>query len=190
MAEGFWNTISILINGTMSTSYTISETQSFTLTHAKYLASKVAADLGRMKSLYGAPNESRIVQFEQELTELLKVGAVESVAYGFQKDGKWIVPTLKYTARDLMGLTSADNDPGKVPYGASIEGADFNSFLTFSNTWVQKSDYEKKEIEKKLPFVRRIVSGEPGLTGYLFTDRTYSSGGRSLERATLRNWTS
>ena len=40
----------------MSTSFTITETTTFTLTHAKYMAAKVATDLKRMQRFYGAPN--------------------------------------------------------------------------------------------------------------------------------------
>ena len=39
----------------MSDSYTISESESFTVTHARHMAAKVATDLKRMQRLYGSP---------------------------------------------------------------------------------------------------------------------------------------
>ena len=39
----------------MSYSYTLSETRTFTVTHARHMAAKVATDLKRMQRLYGSP---------------------------------------------------------------------------------------------------------------------------------------
>ncbi len=44
----------------MSYSYTTVETKTFTLTHAKHLAAKVAADLKRLQRLYGNISDERI----------------------------------------------------------------------------------------------------------------------------------
>ena len=56
----------------MSNSFTFSESQSFTLTHAKQIASKVATDLKRMQRFYNSPSDDRIKAFEEELIQFLK----------------------------------------------------------------------------------------------------------------------
>jgi hypothetical protein len=56
----------------MSTSYSITETASFTITHARYIASKVATDLKRFQRFYGAPSDDWIDKYETELALLLK----------------------------------------------------------------------------------------------------------------------
>ena len=38
-------------------SYTVSQTNTFTVTHARHMAAKVAADLKRMQRLYGQPSD-------------------------------------------------------------------------------------------------------------------------------------
>lgn len=171
----------------MSTSYTFSDTVSFTLTHAKYLSSKVAADLKRMQRFYGAPVDSRIAAFETELTELLKAGYLGTVTYGFRKDGNWIEPALRYTARDLAGLAANDDDPGRVRPGINISGASFYSYLTYSAAWDQLTTTQQDAFSRTLPF-QRTSATEPGINGYMVADLTYSSGGRALNRSTLRGY--
>ena len=50
---------------------TLAASQSFTRTHAKYLASKVVADLYQCARLYGRPSANSIPDYESELVELL-----------------------------------------------------------------------------------------------------------------------
>ena len=56
----------------MSYSYTFSETATFTITHARHIAAKVATDLKRMQRFYGEPSDIRIKNYETEVIELLK----------------------------------------------------------------------------------------------------------------------
>lgn len=171
----------------MSYSYTISETETFTVTHARHMAAKVATDLKRMQRLYGYPEDADIAKYETEVTEFLKEGYLGTVSYGFKRNGEWIEPTLRYTARDLSGATANDDDPGKVRPGADISEATFYSFLTYGNGWYCASDADKAAFEKRLPF-QRTTASEPGVNGYLTDDRTYSSGGRALNRASVRSY--
>src|SRR5690348_16806469 len=67
------------VNASMSISYSITETESFTITHARRIASKVATDLKRFQRFYGSPSDERIDQYEIELTLLLKHDAVDNV---------------------------------------------------------------------------------------------------------------
>lgn len=171
----------------MSASYSYTETAAFTVTHARHMAAKVATDLKRMQRLYGSPSDVRITQFEAEAIELIKAGYFGTVTYGFQRDGNWIEPTLRYTARDLAGMSANDDDPGRVRPGANVSGAIFKSYLTYSTAWNQLTSAQQTAFEATLPLSRN-GSPEPGLAGYLTTDKTYSSGGRALDRATLRSF--
>lgn len=171
----------------MSTSYTFSDTISFTLTHAKYLASKVGTDLKRMQRFYGLPSDVSIGEYETELTELLKAGYLGTVTYGFRKSENWVEPALRYTARDLAGLTPNDDDPGKVRPGIDVTGAQFYSYLTYSAGWSKLTTAQQEAFRRTLPF-SRTGANEPGVNGYMVSDLTYSSGGRALNRSTLRGY--
>lgn len=171
----------------MSYSYTLTETETFTVTHARHMAAKVATDLKRMQRLYGYPADARIAEFEAEITEFLKEGYLGTVTYGFKRNGEWIEPTLRYTARDLAGGAANDDDPGKVRPGRDVSGATFYSFLTYGGAWYGASDADKAAFEKRLPLQRGTAS-EPGVNGYLSDDRIYSSGGRALNRASVRSY--
>ena len=171
----------------MSYSYTSAETSTFTRTHAKHMAAKVATDLKRMQRFYGRPNDSRIVDYETEVIEFLKEGYLGTVIYGFRRNGNWIEPTLNYTARDLAGASANDHDPGRIRPGADISGASFYSYLTYSLAWNNATEVEKEAFRGRLPF-QRSGAPEPGIEGYLSEDLTYSSGGRALDRATVRSW--
>ncbi len=69
----------------MTSSYTFSASTTFTITHARHITAKVATDLKRVQRFYGKPTNAQIADYEQELTELLKGGYVDWVAYGFQR---------------------------------------------------------------------------------------------------------
>lgn len=168
-------------------SYTISNTQTFTVTHAKYLASKVATDLKRMQRFYGYPSDANITNYENELAELLKKGYLSEVTYGFKLNDSWIEPCLRYNATDLSNMYSADDDPGKILPGADIKGASFYSYLIKTAAYHNLSSEEKDSFEQTLPFQRTGASA-PGVNGYMSTDKTYSSGGKSLNRSTLKSY--
>lgn len=171
----------------MTYSYTQSRTRTFTVTHARHLAAKVATDLKRMQRFYGAPSDRDIDDYETEATELLKAGYLGTVSYGFQRGGRWISPTLRYTAEDLLAGTAADDDPGRVFPGADVRGASFYSYLTYSAEWTRASVSEREALERRLPF-RRVSAPQPGSNGHFVPDRSYSSGGRTLNRSSLRGW--
>lgn len=171
----------------MSYSYTFSESITFTATHARHLAAKVATDLKRMQRFYGFPSDSKIANYEAEIVELLKKGYLGTVAYGFRRDGKWVEPTLKYAARDLAGASANDDDPGRIRPGADISGASFYSYLTYSDAWDRLSAAEQEAFSQGLPFTRNGAP-EPGINGYLSIDRTYSAGGRAMDRFSVRTY--
>jgi len=172
----------------MTMSFTHTESQTFTITHARHLASKMATDLKRIQRFYGKPGDQRINDLEGELTALLKAGYLREVTYGFQRNGDWIEPTVKYNASDLNGWDGIDDDPGKIRPRANVVGAEFKSFLTYSSTWSQLTADEKADFESGLPIVRGNAD-VPGVMGYIEQDRSYSAGGRALTRSSVRSWT-
>ena len=169
----------------MSYSLTVSESTTFTVTHARHMAAKGATDLKRLQRLYGSPSDSKIADYEEEAIALMKAGYLDYVWYGFKRKGRWIEPTLKYTAQDLYS-GSVDDDPGKIRPGADISGATFYSFLTYTSSWDNLTSSEREAFKNGLPHYRGSAD-EPAVDGYLSSDRTYSSGGRSLDQATVRS---
>ena len=167
-------------------SSTFTESSTFTVTHARHMAAKVATDLVRMQRFYSSPSDADIDAYETEVIALLKAGYLGRVWYGFKRDGSWIEPTIKYTARDLYN-GSADDDPGKIRLRADVSGAAFYSFLTYSTAWGDLTAREQDAFKKSLPFYRTNAT-EPPVYGYLLPDRTYSSGGRALDRASVRSY--
>ncbi len=171
----------------MSYSSSYTETVTFTVTHARHMAAKVATDLKRIQRLYGSPTDTRIAQFELEATELMKAGYLKEVTYGFKRNGAWIEPTVRYTARDLAAGAAGDDDPGRIRPGANIVGAAFSSYLVCSDTWHALTSAQQTAFDAGLPFSRNGAP-EPTISGYLSQDRTYSAGGRALDRASVRSF--
>ncbi len=166
-------------------SYTFNKT--FSYSDAKNLAAKVATDLKRIQRFYHEPSDSRIANYEAEIVELLKDGYLDTVTYGFQKDGDWTEPTIQYTAKDLANTSGDDDDPGRIKPGADVKGATFRSFLTHTPAWDSLSEGDKIEYENNLP-IKRTGAAEPGVNGYMSQDKTYTSGSKSLNRFTVKKY--
>jgi hypothetical protein len=171
----------------MSYSYTAAVSTTFTETHARHIASRVATDLKRLQRFYHHPTDAQIESYEMELIQLLKAGALKTVTYGFRRGDSWIEPTLIYTSRDLLSGNTASDDPGKIRPGANVLNAYFHSYLTYSDIWQKMSQGEKEKVIALLPF-RRSTAAEPTISGVLVDDRSYSAGGRALQRASVRSF--
>lgn len=170
----------------MTASTTFTDSITFTVTHARHLAAKVATDLKRTQRFYDVPDDAGIDAYEAELVVLLRGGYLATVRYGFKRGDVWIEPMLEYTSRDLAGPSAADDDPGRIRPGADVSGATFCSYLTYSPKWNRLSPAEREAIERSLPF-HRGYAPQSAVSGYLVADRTYSAGGRSLGRSSLRS---
>lgn len=170
----------------MST-YTASQSNTFTVTHARHMAAKVAADLKRIQRLYGQPSDHAITTYESEVIELLKAGYLGTVTYGYQRDGQWIEPTLRYSAKDLAGADGYGDDPGKVRPGKNVADATFYSYLTYSAAWAGLSAEQQAAFKRSLP-LQRGGAAEPTVDGYLESDLTYSAGGKALDRSSVRSY--
>jgi len=168
-------------------SYSYSESITFTVTHARHMAAKIATDLKRIQRLYGRPSDGEIAEYEEEAVAMMKAGYLGTVTYGFKRNGAWIEPALKYSARDLAGGSANDDDPGRIRPGKDVSGASFTSFMTYSDAFFALSQAERDAFKGGLSICR--TSGtEPPVDGYLDADRTYSAGGRALDRSSVRSY--
>ena len=167
-----------------TTSNTISDT--FTIAHARRIASKVATDLLRFRRFYESPSSKWIDMYEEELTVLLKYDAVDTVIYGFLRNKHWTMASARYVALP-GGSIYVDDDPGKIRPGLDVRNAHFTSFLTYSSRWRSLTAAARAQIKNELPF-QRVSRSSSGLeTGYWAGDRNYFAGGRGLGRSTVRN---
>ncbi len=166
----------------MSSTYT--RTESFTRISARYVASKVAADLHLMQRFYGWPSDRFIEDYATELVELLVVRGLDKVTYGFKRADNWVV-ALRYVA-SVDGSLITDDRAGRVTPGIDIRGASPYSFLEHSRQWYALPADERARIERSLP-VRRTPGVEPSSqNGYWVEDKIYSADGGGVRRATLR----
>ena len=165
---------------------TITQSQTFTITNARYLASKVKTDLTRMRNFYGSPSEASIEKFELELAALLAAGYLSKVTYGFRRNGAFVAPSIEYTAEQLAAGWANDR-PGGIMIGANIVGATFYSFLEYNSKWFNLAQSDRMAFEDTLP-VQRPTADTPGVSGYYESDRSYASGGTALSRKSLMAW--
>lgn len=159
---------------------TQTSSNTFTLTNAKYLASKVAADLLQMQMYYGSPSDIEIDNYIEELVTLVLGGYLDSVDYGFKRGNDWVV-VVKYSAK--YGTTSSTDDhSGGVFPGADISQAKWSSFLRKNSVFSSLPQAERERIENLLP-IKRTSGSEPGfVSGTFVADKNYYSGGNGLER--------
>lgn len=170
----------------MSYSYTITETESFTRTHAKRLAAKVAADMHQCQQFYDYPTDAEIEEFEQELVVLLLGGYIKSYEFGFQTSNGQRVVSWFYTV-GLSGSLEGGRSGGLFPTADISEAVPFN-FLSHSSAWFKLSQKERERIEASHPVQR--VGGKPPQdgNGHWDTSRIYVSGGVAVTRKEFRPW--
>jgi hypothetical protein len=163
----------------MTLTFTTTETKTFTRTSARYIASKVAADLHGFARYYGRPTVEAIRDYEDELISLLLGGYVDSVEYGFRREGKRVV-TLLYRVRADGSLT--DTRPGSIFARANTSGASWFSFLVYSARWYALDTAERDRIRGTLPFQRTSGSAPQDGSGSWTSDRSYSANGVGAQR--------
>lgn len=166
----------------MSTTFTTSST--FTITEAKYLTSKIAADMHLCALYYGNPGEIAIRIYSEELAILLRDGYVEAYEFGYKKDGQRVV-CWRYTVH-ADGSVSADDSPGKVVSFADISGAAFYNHLSPSQKWFGLGESERDRVKRSLPIQRSAGELPSDGSGYWVGDRQYSSSGVGCSRQTFR----
>ena len=165
-------------------SYTYTKT--FTRTHAKYLASKVVADLYQCSLLYDHPSSGSVEAYEEELTTLLADGYVETYEFGFKRNERRVL-TWHYTVGP-SGDLEGDSRSGGLARGVDIGDTQYFNFLTYSDTWVKLSPAERDAIKGTLPFQRTSGSAPGDGSGHWVTEQAYSAGGVLVARRVFRPW--
>src|SRR5579863_9820051 len=123
--------------------YTYTTTETFTLTHARRLAAKVAADMHQCQRLYGHLTDTEIENYQQELTVLLVDGYLRTYEFGFKKDGRRVVSWYYMVAPS--GNLEGGRSGGLFPT-ADIATAVMFNFLTYSSEWFALSNVEQEKI--------------------------------------------
>jgi hypothetical protein len=168
----------------MSFTMTRTVTETFTLTHAKYLAAKVTADMKRCQQRYGRPSDNNINDYGTELAILLRDGYVSEYEFGYKRHDDERIVSWRYVV-DGSGNITADERPGNICGNINITGALFFNYLTKSATWCRLDDTSRRRIEGDLP-VQRVSANPPkDSLGYWVSDKTYASTGVSLSRNTF-----
>jgi len=165
-------------------SYSITETRTFTISHARYVTSKIAADLDLIRACYDWPSTADITAYAEEAAILLNGRYLRSVEYGFKLNSK-VIFALKYVARS-DGTLQSDDRPGRVPFGLDLSGATRYSYLYHSDSFSRLNSEQQAEIEASLP-VRRSGGPSPETgNGYWEQSRSYSSNGEGVVRSIFR----
>lgn len=165
---------------------TYSYSTSFTATDARYLASKVAADLYQCYLLYDKPNQPMIMKYETELAILLAGHYVGTYEFGFERGSQRVVSWF-YTA-GASGTLTGDSSAGQLRARLSITGASYFNFLSYSLSWAALSPGKRDEIQRSLPITRSEGEAPTDGSGSWTTERTYSSGVVQLERKVFKPW--
>ena len=170
----------------MSFTMTRTVSESFTLTQAKRLASKVTADMRRCQQLYGAPSDASINDYGTELALMLRDGYVSSYEFGYVRssDDERIL-TWRYSV-DSAGNLVSDDRPGRIISGVNITGATMRNRLSQSAAWWALSEAQRNAIEQLMPFQRVGRPDYGSSLGTWVNDLCYSASGIAMNRQTFK----
>jgi hypothetical protein len=169
----------------VTSSYTT--TRTFTITHARYVTSKVAADLRQLRLFYRSPADEQIADYAEEAALLLRDGYLERVDYGFRRltasgEKEWVL-LLRYIARN--GLLT-DDYSGRIPANVDVSSAVFWSYLTYTPSFNNLGEMERARVKAALP-IKRTGGNEAGFaTGTWTGDRSYSSAEQGVSRSVFK----
>jgi hypothetical protein len=158
-------------------------TSTFTRTNARYLASKIAADLRQLRSFYGRPTEQQIGDLYDELVEMLAGGYVARYEAGFRKDGERVV-SERYIV--TASGTSTDERAGGIYARADVTGASWFTFMSYSTAWWNLSEGARQAVNDAVPIDRTPGQEPTDGNGYWENGRSYASGGTSTSRSGFR----
>ena len=165
-------------------SYTGTQTQAFTITTARYVTSKIAADLDLLRSHYQRPSQADVTAYAEEAAQLLAKRYLGTVEFGFKRNGT-VVFALKYETRADGSL--ADDRPGKVTANLDLSGTTFYSWLTYSDKWDALDAATRASFKSDLP-VQRTGGQSPTMgNGYWEGGKSYSSNGEGVDRRVFKS---
>jgi len=161
---------------------TYTQTETFTVTHARHIASKVATDLLRLQRFYGSPSDQQINAYEEELISLLKGDYLKEITYGFKRNGFW-VEALRYHA--LPGGNLTNDDPGKILPGIDVSETIFASYLVHNSRWYALTSEQQTAFYSALTIKRGHGTEPPLESGTWATSLIYSAGGQGVGRSMI-----
>lgn len=161
-------------------SYSQTYTSTFTITEARYIASKLGADLRNLNARYGRPSLDSVPQFVEEAAQYLRAGYLDYVDFGFKNGAEWKL-RLRYTA--VAGGQLRDEVPGGLPKESDVAGHHFYSFLRRNSAFDALNADARRAFEATLP-IDRTPGAEPSAhSGSYGSSSQYSRGGRGLDRS-------
>lgn len=170
----------------MSFSMTRTVAETWTLTQAKYLASKVTADMRRCQQLYGEPSDASINDFGTELALKLRDGYVATYEFGYVRSAdEERVLTWRYSV-DTSGNLTGNDRPGRIISGVNIAGATMRNRLCHSAAWFKLTAAEQAAIEQRMPFQRTGRPDYGSSLGAWVNDLCYSANGVAMPRQTFK----
>lgn len=161
----------------MTSSFTTSST--FTITDARYVASKMGADLRGLYARYGKPAADEIENYIEEAALSLKAGYLRTVDYGFKQGDEWVL-RLRYTA--VSGGQLSDASPGRLPAASEIAGCSFYSYLVWNDTFTRLPLTEQDAFADTLPVTRTPAVAPAVGSGRYGAAAEYSRHGAGLSR--------
>ena len=168
----------------MTDSHTNSE--SFTVTHARKLAAKVTADMYNCLQHYKYPPAAEIDRFTEELVVMLSRHYISVYEFGFQTAENKRVVSWRYTV-SVTGDLEGGKSGGLFATADTSNAAWFNQ-MTWNSNWTALTNTEQEKING-LHEVRRITkSGPNDGNGHWVTSRTYGAGGVSIVREDFQPW--
>ncbi|WNI30385.1 hypothetical protein [Streptomyces sp. ITFR-6] len=165
----------------MTGSYSRSASGSFTITDARYVGGRVAADLRLLYNLYGEPSLERIEKFAEEVALLLRDGYLDTVDYGF-RDTATNAWKFRLRYRATAGGQLIDSRPGSFPDAVDLTGYTFHSFLDYSSAFWLLTSSQKAGVKEALPISRTTGTAPSAVAGTGTTGHGYARNGTGVSR--------
>ncbi|MGQ9349427.1 HORMA-1 domain-containing protein [Mycolicibacterium gilvum] len=159
--------------------YSLTASSTFTITDARYVASKMGADLRGLYARYSKPSADDIDQYIEEAAQCLKAGYLKTVDFGFKQADLWVL-RLRYTA--ISGGQLSDSAPGRLPAASQVAGCGFYSYLTWSDGFLSLPATERQAFRATLPITRTSADAPSLGSGRHGNSAEYSRHGAGLNR--------
>jgi len=143
-----------------SGTYSATQTETFTIADARYLASRIKIGLTYLRLYCGGISEQYVENLTLEAAILLRAGLLEKVIYGYKKDGE-VKYALIYTVNNLGQIEAANDNPSSLDMPPYLGDATFFTFLTRRyNPGLTQAD--RDAVERLLP-IHRGTGTEPSM---------------------------
>jgi hypothetical protein len=146
-----------------------------TATQARRLASRIGSELLQVQALYRRPSSEVIEKFIVEAELYLAAGYLDTVRYGFERNGL-VIFELVYSATTANTI---DDKPGRIPVDLDLAGSEWFSFLKQNSAWWSLSSSQREAFRGNLP-LQRTFGEEPSLAPGI-----YSSSSKTFSEETL-----